>query len=282
MIACEAGRRINEFNAQGMANTVWAFATAGIAAQLLFEAIAEEVRRRIVEFNAQNMASTVWAFATAGTRAHSLFEAIAAEARRRIAEFNAQNMANTAWAFACAGWVRSEVFVQLGAALAGRLVELNERDKAQLFLVALYVRAEWPELDFSFLVDLKSLRAAYARRKTEPSELQGDVSVMLEHMGWSHTSEYVTKEGILLDLAQPDSKRAIEVCGRRHSLKDVTSGEFVVNGATQFKSRLVRRYGWQVSLVAFFEFDEKSESERRELLLRKLGELEAPDEEQSL
>ncbi|MEM7519056.1 MAG: hypothetical protein AAF368_19295, partial [Planctomycetota bacterium] len=66
--------------------------------QQLFETIAAEARCRIAEFNAQGMANTVWAFATAGVAAQLLFEAVAAEARNRIAELNAQNMANTVWA----------------------------------------------------------------------------------------------------------------------------------------------------------------------------------------
>ena len=46
-----------------MANTVWAFATASVAADSLFKTVAAEVPRRIDQFNAQNMANTVWAFA---------------------------------------------------------------------------------------------------------------------------------------------------------------------------------------------------------------------------
>jgi len=98
---------------------------------------------------------------------------------------------------------------------------------------------------------------------------------MLEHIGWSHTFEHVTVEGLSLDLAQPDSKRAIEVDGPSHYLKDATSGEYIVNGATQFKSRLLRSFGWRVAHVAFFEFD-KSKSERRELLITKLAEIGVP------
>jgi len=52
-------RRIGELNPQDMANTVWAFATARVAADALFKAVAEETPRRIGEFNAQGMADTV-------------------------------------------------------------------------------------------------------------------------------------------------------------------------------------------------------------------------------
>eukprot|EP00635_Sarcinochrysidales_sp_CCMP3193_P011254 CAMPEP_0118908234 /NCGR_PEP_ID=MMETSP1166-20130328/11338_1 /TAXON_ID=1104430 /ORGANISM="Chrysoreinhardia sp, Strain CCMP3193" /LENGTH=47 /DNA_ID= /DNA_START= /DNA_END= /DNA_ORIENTATION= len=47
-----------------MANTAWAYATAGVAAERLFEAIACAAVNRIGDFNLQNMANTAWAFAT--------------------------------------------------------------------------------------------------------------------------------------------------------------------------------------------------------------------------
>ena len=56
-----------------MANTVWAFATASVAADSLFRAVAAEVPRRIDEFNAQSMASMVWAFVRVGWEQHDLF-----------------------------------------------------------------------------------------------------------------------------------------------------------------------------------------------------------------
>eukprot|EP00634_Sargassococcus_sp_CCMP2135_P002062 CAMPEP_0198674468 /NCGR_PEP_ID=MMETSP1467-20131203/97930_1 /TAXON_ID=1462469 /ORGANISM="unid. sp., Strain CCMP2135" /LENGTH=271 /DNA_ID=CAMNT_0044411363 /DNA_START=1 /DNA_END=816 /DNA_ORIENTATION=+ len=224
------------------------------------------------------MANTVWAFATAGVAAQLLFEAIAAEAQNRVTDFNAQDMANTVWAFACVGWTGSAIFQLLGSALAARLDDLDVKDKSQLYQAALYVRAQWPELDFPFTADLESLRAAYTRHEQKPSTLQRGVSAMLQELGWNHTFEYVTEEGFSLDLAEPDSKRAIEVDGPPHYLKDAASGEYVVNGTTQFKSRLLCSYGWQVSHVAFFELDGKTEPERRELLVSKLAEIEAQAE----
>eukprot|EP00635_Sarcinochrysidales_sp_CCMP3193_P011307 CAMPEP_0118906728 /NCGR_PEP_ID=MMETSP1166-20130328/10437_1 /TAXON_ID=1104430 /ORGANISM="Chrysoreinhardia sp, Strain CCMP3193" /LENGTH=52 /DNA_ID=CAMNT_0006846063 /DNA_START=1 /DNA_END=155 /DNA_ORIENTATION=- len=52
-----------------MANTVWAFATAGVVEEALFGAIAGAAVNRIGEFKPQEMANTVWAFATAGVAA---------------------------------------------------------------------------------------------------------------------------------------------------------------------------------------------------------------------
>ena len=82
-------------------------------------------------------------------------------------------------------------------------------------------------------------------------------------MGWVHTFEHKTAEGFSLDLAQPQSKLAIEVDEPWHYLRDVSSGKNVVNGATRFKMRQLRSFGWTVAHISFLDWDFKSESDRR-------------------
>ena len=97
---------------------------------------------------------------------------------------------------------------------------------------------------------------------------------MLTEIGWTHEFEHVTTEGISLDLADPEAKRAIEVDGPYHFLKDVASGDYVANGPTRFKSRLLRACGWRITHVPFFDWNDKTRSERRQLLndhLAKIG-----------
>ena len=102
---------MREFNPQELANTAWAFATAGHAAPALFDPIAaEEAAGRVRELNPQVLANTTWAFATAGHAAPGLFEAIAEEASGRVREFTPQALANTAWAFATAGHAAPALF----------------------------------------------------------------------------------------------------------------------------------------------------------------------------
>jgi hypothetical protein len=50
--------------------------------------------------NAQGLANTAWAFATAGVRAPGLFAALAVHCEQRTGTFNAPDLANTAWVFA--------------------------------------------------------------------------------------------------------------------------------------------------------------------------------------
>jgi len=278
-VAAEVPRRIGEFNAQNMANTVWAFATLRIAADPIFKAVASEVPRRIGEFNAQDMASTIWAFATASVNAEPLFKAIAAEVPRRIGEFNAQDMVNTAWAFACVGWEQHQIFRELGSPIAAHLNDVNESEKSQLYLVALYMQVQWPDCDFRMSTLLQSFRSAHAPFESRPSQLQRDVSTMLRQMGWAHTFKHKTEEGFSLDLAQPETKLAVEVDGPSHYLKELSSGKHVVNGATRFKARQLRSFGWTIAHISYLDWDHKSESERRQLVATKLEELGIPVED---
>jgi len=88
--------RRSEFEPQALANTAWAFATAGRATHALMDAVAEESAGRVHEFKPQALANTAWAFATAGHAAPVLFAAIGKESGGKVPEFNPQNLANTA------------------------------------------------------------------------------------------------------------------------------------------------------------------------------------------
>ncbi|MEM6487496.1 MAG: RAP domain-containing protein, partial [Pseudomonadota bacterium] len=70
--------------------------------------------------------------------------------------------------------------------------------------------------------------------------------------------EHVTAEGLSLNMAQPDERRAVEVDGPWHYLKDAEGRCVGENGATRFKSRLLRRLGWDVTHVPFFEWPQGS------------------------
>ena len=121
-IAVQALRRLQEFNSQELAKTVWAFATARVGAERLFQAIAGvALMMGIRELNSQELVTTIWAFATVDVAARTLFEAIAVEAVRRIDELNPQELAITVWAFATAR-VAAEPLFEAIAVEASRLI----------------------------------------------------------------------------------------------------------------------------------------------------------------
>ena len=96
---------------------------------------------------------------------------------------------------------------------------------------------------------------------------------MFRQMGWNHSFEHETEEGFSLDLAQPDAKLAVEVDGPSHYLTDLSSGEIIINGPTRFKARQLRSFGWTVAHISYLDWDHKFESEKRQLVAAKLGEL---------
>jgi len=124
-IGNEAAGRVRDFNPQNLSNTAWAFATAGHAAPALFDAIGMESAGRMDEFKPQNLANTAWAFATAGHPAPALFDAIGREAAGRVREFKPQELSNTAWAFATAGHAAPALFDAIGREAAGKVLEFN-------------------------------------------------------------------------------------------------------------------------------------------------------------
>ena len=62
----------------------------------MFAALATAAKQRMTAFNPQNLANTVWAFATAGENDALLFAALATAAKQRMTAFNPQNLDNTA------------------------------------------------------------------------------------------------------------------------------------------------------------------------------------------
>ena len=283
-IAPVALRKIREFNSLEMANIMWAFVTLGLMARTLFDAIAVEATRH--DSNPSNLTNTIRSFAKAGLVPPTLFEAIAVEAVRQIGDYNSQDMVNTMWAFASVGWQQNEIFWRLGSALNKKcsFAELNDISKSNLYLVTLYVQIEWPDLDFPLSSSqIQSLRSHYLHSRSDKrTKLRRDVSTMLTEIGWNHSVDYVTQDGLCPDLADPEAKTAIEVDGPFHYLQDVTTGECVINGSKQLKSRLLTGRGWHVIHVPFFEWEGMTIPQRRRLLTEKLAGVKIPQRQRNV
>jgi len=259
--------RLGEFKSQELVTVAWAFAKACFKAPVLFDAIAAEALPRLDEFNSQNLANVAWAFAKAGVTAPELFEAIAATALPRFDEFNPQGVANTAWAFACFGRLSPDQIAVVLDRVGRDMSSFEDIDLSQLYQFWLVARLEYPDLRPLDPRHEERLRQAYMRVVSKPSRLQVDISAALRQLGWAHEVEYVTDEGLLLDLAQPSSKYCVEVDGPFHYLRESGTGRLVQNGATSLKTRLLERLGWTVARVPFYEWSRLvSDNDRRRYL----------------
>jgi hypothetical protein len=113
------------------------------------------------------------------------------------------------------------------------------------------------------------LRAVYIREEPSPSRSQRDVSVALTRIGWAHELEHVTAEGISLDMAEPASKFAVEFDGPTHFLAGASDGSRrVLDGKSKSKERLLRRLGWKLVRVPYYERMTLRSSADREAYLR--------------
>ena len=112
VLARAAVARVGDFNAQDLANTAYAFTTAGHASPALFDAIARAAVVRVGDFNEQNLANTAYAFATSGHASPVLFDAIARASAARVGDFKPQELSNTAYAYATAGHSSPALFTE--------------------------------------------------------------------------------------------------------------------------------------------------------------------------
>ena len=188
--------RLRDFKPQNLANTVWAFVTAGHDAPKLLDAVAAAAVPRLRNFDPQDLAMTVWAYAKAGHKAPALLDAIAAAAVPRLRDFSPQDLAITAWAFAVTDQLApalfdSHDFVQLCAAQhdfdpAG----LNQLHQWQLWREER--GAAWPPLPPELA---QRCHAAFCREEGAPSLLQRDVVASLREIGLTPQEEVRTPQG---------------------------------------------------------------------------------------
>ena len=96
---------IGLFNAQELANTVWAYATMKRQpGRGLMRALEGQTAAIVGTFNAQDVANTLWAYATMGREPGSrVMQGLEEQTHRQAGTFQAQNVSNTLWAYATMG-----------------------------------------------------------------------------------------------------------------------------------------------------------------------------------
>jgi len=113
--------RSGAFEAQGLANISWSFATLLFRDAPLMEVIAQAALAPGVlpAFTPQALANTSWAFAMLWIQHEPLLDAIAAAAlcNNSLSGFAAQEVANTAWAFAALRYHHEALFDSIAVAL---------------------------------------------------------------------------------------------------------------------------------------------------------------------
>jgi len=120
--------KLHHFDARGLSNLAYAYASIGYVPQFddesdLFDHIATQSAERSAEFYAQGISNIVWAFATVDKPHALLFEAMGDQvvAFKHLGEFNSQALSNIVWAYATAGIHHPQLFEKV----ANHIVRLD-------------------------------------------------------------------------------------------------------------------------------------------------------------
>jgi hypothetical protein len=215
--------KIGEFNAQGLANTIWAYATLGLTpSDRVQKALSDAVLRLAGEFNAQNVANTIWAYAALGLTPSDRVQKALSDAVLRLAgEFNAQNVANTIWAYAVLRFEPQAHLLRCASALSN---SFSGQELVQISYVYLVGQALGWSFKHPLPVELAERALAAHRRcvkETHLSKLQTRVYEALQDMGAAPQSEHLTEDGLFsIDVAllarDGLCKVAVEVDGPTH------------------------------------------------------------------
>lgn len=203
-------------------------------------------------FEPQNLANTAWAFATVGLEARPLFEALTKVGSLCLNSFEPQHIANILWSLAANGHCSDVQFWQRiwGKALACivRDVDLAQLQQARLFAMHIAPQLRLAPAPPEMVV---KLRAAFSGAPAKASRSQEECSAALHRIGWPHADEHFTVEGHSIDMANVATRVGVEFDGPTHYLNDAST----LNGTTGFKKRLLQAEGWTIVSIKYSDWD---------------------------
>jgi hypothetical protein len=101
---------MSTFNLQSLPILAWAFATANIYHQRLFDVIADAAIPLACEFNEQQTANLLWAYASIGRINQRLFASFVPTVAALMQVFCCQGLANIAWSYSVSNEVAPHLF----------------------------------------------------------------------------------------------------------------------------------------------------------------------------
>lgn len=236
----------------------------------LVQAMTEEAMAKSRDFQTLGVAHMLWAFAKLGlSPGGRLAQAMTLEAVTKSGDLNAQQICNTLWAYAVLdSHPGAAVVAQLLDELAGSLGEqdLTLEEKDQLHQFFLWHGLEGLQAHQALAQDCRqtfTMQAASTRNRM--SAFHWEVRDCLRSIGVHSQDNVVLGDtcycvNLLLD--GDERKVVVEVDGPcRYVNGSLVSGEadwrskgLRWNGATQLKDRLLRKKGWSVLHVPFYEW----------------------------
>lgn len=258
-----ARKSILSYSESILVELAFSFAKSAVAAPTLFATIAWSALPRLQFFTPKSLSRTAWALAMAGLPYSQFSDAVIFFSLNNIGNFALNELAMISWALACLVPPFTPhpppIHLVLHTTARAPIDALSKLAQSQLYLFLLFARIEQPGLISTIVLEQEfeeTLRRAYVQLSspgTRRVKLKEVVSDVLNEIGWYHQKNFVTEEGLTVDMAQPDSRRAVRVLYPNDFSQDPSTGKFYENGSTLLHSRLLRGLGWSVTHVRFFD-----------------------------
>ncbi|CAO2161921.1 unnamed protein product [Urochloa humidicola] len=294
-IADVAITKVQEFNAQNVANVAGAFASMRQSAPGLFSALAQRAAQILQTFKEQELAQFLWGCASLNECPHPLLDALDAAFQNdarfqchvsdvmssmhqemdRPLNFSRDQIGNIAWSYAVIGQLGRPFFLHIWKTLS-QFEEQQVSDQyredmmfaSQVYLANQSLKLEYPNLGLCLRSDLeeKITRAGKSKRFNQKttSSFQKEVGRLLYSTGHGWVREYAI-DGYTVDAVLVAEKLAFEIDGPTHFSRNLATPL----GHTSFKRRYITASGWKLVSLSLQEWDElQGEFDQLEYLRR--------------
>jgi very-short-patch-repair endonuclease len=259
-MSSEAVSKRRAFNAQAITSLMWALATARVPLDAaLLQAMSSEAMSNAGDFKPQEISSFMWALATLGVSPDAaLSEAMLSEAVLKGSDFKPKEVANLLYALAIFD-VSPDVALVRALLAKSSVEDFTSEERPQLHQFFLFNFLSTHSLDLSSWAQLaaecKAAFVALSSSNANPSALQEEVAYALQKLVSEELlGEQVLKDsGYSVDIQLAGIRVVVEIDGPNHYLRG-TGQEGVMDGRTQFKTRILRQLGYTVLQVPYFQW----------------------------
>ncbi|KAK9864416.1 hypothetical protein WJX84_005546 [Apatococcus fuscideae] len=288
----EATKKLNKFNAQNIANLIWAFASLAQSGDKstfidLFDGAAAAAEKQMGSFSPQNAANTIWAFAKLEHPVPSLMKAVAGHAEWSIKEYQPQSVANLVWALATLqGEPGAGLLQSVAAHFKSNLKEYSPQNLANTVWALATIKYTNKELSNSvwalarlghYDADFMEIVAGEAESRISEFSQQN-----LANTAWAFSKISHFRQSLLdaiadqavaifemtedrlfsMDISLAREKVCIEVDGPHH----FSANTLRPSGENLARQRLLRARGWAVVSIPFFKWSDKDDDDHVKLL----------------